>query len=349
MSGTIRTAVVALAAGDKVRPCSPATKRCDFWAWGEGNLRPACCTAHLLELTGFVHELLERRGIVHWLDYGTLLGAVREGELIPWDEDVDFGILATDVAAVRELKPEIEAAGHRLDDSWYPHVLRIQLSRANTIHVDLFVWEERDGLLMHRADSTWDWPGMQDRVAFSPAHLQPTEEVVLAGRPYPAPSPPHEFLRLHRYGDGYLTPRRATVTTRLHFDIDSSQATPLVEKLLAEVARREQLLLRAIRAGSLLTRMRLWDSDSDVAAVWTALPLEPGDDYLERELASLSPSDRSETALELGRALAWLQQGIDEYERPHRGTGTRRMGRRLNRLARAGRRKGATTLASLLA
>jgi phosphorylcholine metabolism protein LicD len=50
-----------------------------------------------VETAVFTHELLTKHGIVHWLDYGSLLGAVRGGELIPWDNDVDFGFLGSDL------------------------------------------------------------------------------------------------------------------------------------------------------------------------------------------------------------------------------------------------------------
>src|SRR5262245_40914451 len=40
-----------------------------------------------------VFALLERNGIAHWLDCGSLLGARRHGSMIPWDNDVDSGIL----------------------------------------------------------------------------------------------------------------------------------------------------------------------------------------------------------------------------------------------------------------
>jgi len=41
---------------------------------------------------------LDRRCIPYWVDGGTLLGLVRDGGLIPWDEDFDFGVLSPDVA-----------------------------------------------------------------------------------------------------------------------------------------------------------------------------------------------------------------------------------------------------------
>jgi hypothetical protein len=339
LSGGLRTAIETLAAGKGARRCTPRTKRCDFWAWGAANVRPPCCTAHMIRLAAFVDELLARHGILHWLDYGTLLGAVRDGQLIPWDEDVDFGILAADAEAVRALRREIESAGHRLDLAEYPDVLRIQLSKANQIHVDLFTWHERDGVLAHGADRTWDWPGMQDRSAFPRAYLEPTEKILLHGRRYPAPSPVDTFLREHRYGDGYLTPVRSTLTSQLHFEIDSTEMTPVVERLLERAAERERRLLEVTRERSVVVRMQLWDSLSGRWWIWTALPFEPAEAYVERELAALPTGPRTPTEKQLARALAWLEQAIAEYERPTLGIRLRRGDRRLRRLAATVRRR----------
>ncbi|DBA00091.1 TPA: hypothetical protein N0F65_000382 [Lagenidium giganteum] len=38
------------------------------------------------------HEFLDKHNINHWVDSGTLLGAVRDKGLIPYDVDADFGM-----------------------------------------------------------------------------------------------------------------------------------------------------------------------------------------------------------------------------------------------------------------
>jgi hypothetical protein len=44
--------------------------------------------------------LLNKYGIAYWADYGTLLGVVRDGDMIPWDYDVDFGILDSEMCKI---------------------------------------------------------------------------------------------------------------------------------------------------------------------------------------------------------------------------------------------------------
>jgi len=47
-----------------------------------------------------VKEVFERFDIRYWLDWGTLLGAVREGKIIAWDCDIDLGMMKDDLEKI---------------------------------------------------------------------------------------------------------------------------------------------------------------------------------------------------------------------------------------------------------
>ena len=49
-----------------------------------------------LKILSYIDAICKKHGLSYFADFGTMLGAVREGGYIPWDDDLDIGMLRAD-------------------------------------------------------------------------------------------------------------------------------------------------------------------------------------------------------------------------------------------------------------
>ncbi|MBS0603584.1 MAG: LicD family protein [Verrucomicrobia bacterium] len=98
---------------------------------------PVKDTVKIYKMLDDLHTILTKHGIRYWMDGGTLLGAVRHGGLIPWDDDGDIQIFEEDKEKLLALKEDFAALGYRLVE----HELSLKLFPSETDHypsIDIF-------------------------------------------------------------------------------------------------------------------------------------------------------------------------------------------------------------------
>ncbi|NWW99204.1 FKRP protein, partial [Caloenas nicobarica] len=200
----------ALADGaDRWYGCTKATPRCFGTVHARtpqyllsGRWTPPCCLRALRETARHVVATLEGSGVRYWLEGGTLLGAVRLGDIIPWDYDVDLGIYREDVGKCRWLAAAAAGTPVEDDEGFYwekapeGEFYRVHFSRANRLHVDLWPFYLRGDTMTKDT-----WLGHPQDVEFPERFLRPRVPVPFGGFTAMGPNSPREFLEL-KFGAG---------------------------------------------------------------------------------------------------------------------------------------------------
>jgi len=161
--------------------------------------------AALRKTTRYVLQSLQAAGVRHWLEGGSLLGAVRSHDIIPWDYDVDLGLFRDDIAKSPLLR-EAQQKGRVVTDDGYVwekaqegDFFRVQYSQSNHMHVDLFPFYERGGIM---TKDTWFESHKQD-TEFPASYLNPLETMEFIGVMASVPNNHRQFLEL-KFGAGCI-------------------------------------------------------------------------------------------------------------------------------------------------
>jgi hypothetical protein len=183
--------------------CTPQTKRCfsnhmsphyHYEYFGENT--PVCCATHLYNILRDVTEILETHNLKYFISFGTLLGAVRHGGLIPWDTDTDLLIAERDkqkaIKALRENLPAPYVVSEDRDNAIVGNIIRVNLSKTNTLHVDLFTYLEEGEEIVF---------GYQRR--FARKEIFPLQKIAFYDRELFAPHNIEKQLKTF-YGNDYM-------------------------------------------------------------------------------------------------------------------------------------------------
>ena len=69
---------------------------------------------HLFEMLCMFDEICKKENIRYFLDSGAAIGAVREHDFIPWDDDIDVAMIREDYEKLREVLPKHLPENYRL-------------------------------------------------------------------------------------------------------------------------------------------------------------------------------------------------------------------------------------------
>ena len=164
-------------------------------------------TGTLDELLDIVEDLLrdlrERAGVPAFVSYGTLLGAVRNGELIGHDNDIDLTFVSLGEAPVDVVRDGYRVERALLAAGWHVRRgsgarlnVRVRLSDGSVRFIDVFTAHWVEGVLYTPSDTGFPLPRET---------LLPLGEVRLHGRTVPAPADPERLLEA-TYGPSWRTP-----------------------------------------------------------------------------------------------------------------------------------------------
>ncbi|KJE97227.1 hypothetical protein CAOG_07669 [Capsaspora owczarzaki ATCC 30864] len=215
--------------------CSKKTSRCFGTVFHDspeyiaaGRWTPPCCLDALRTTGRYLFNLLDKAGVRYWLEGGSLLGAARHHDIIPWDYDIDIGIYLEDVSKCPELLAASKLAdgvGKELDGYIWENAregdfYRIQFSASNHLHVDIFPFHERpsdrtknepEGGMMTK--STWMATHKQD-TEFPAHYLKPLARIEFLGMNVSIPNHHIEFLE-YKFGPGVVEHPRYPGPTRV--------------------------------------------------------------------------------------------------------------------------------------
>ena len=194
----------------------------NFYVNRLGLNTPPCCREHFEDLGRFVTDCLRDIDATHWIDGGTLLGAVREnGAMLAWEDDIDISVLLDDDTTWDKLCATLSARGDK--DGYYVdifeklHFIVVSYDKPKSwpfrwernrmrgeIHLDLVTFRhatDKGEPVLERQLLKGSMPVMESGWHGVPVDIiLPTSTINFLGSDIPCPSQPEAFLEIV-YGD----------------------------------------------------------------------------------------------------------------------------------------------------
>jgi hypothetical protein len=93
-----------------------------------------------------IDDLFNKHNIYYTAAYGTLLGAVRHHDMIPWDDDGDINVLRQDYDKIMALKDEFKSHGLILESNW--KLIKVYFDSSEFPFIDIFINDVINGKII---------------------------------------------------------------------------------------------------------------------------------------------------------------------------------------------------------
>ena len=146
-----------------------------------------------------IKELMDDLDVIFFLRHGTCLGAVRDGQLIPWDDDIDIGSIIgmnnLDEKSIYKIIDSFKLNGFKTEVSESPFHISVSLSKSG-IPIDWTCYKILQGYI-------YQYPAVK-----IPVNLyDDLKPISFLGSSFFVPNPPEKYLSL-KYGSEWMTPKK---------------------------------------------------------------------------------------------------------------------------------------------